>query len=327
MEAALRAHVETWRPYTMLYVGLVGLAGAFLAAGGGPVPPAALLGAWLAPTLGWIAGHYGGDYFDRRLDAGAKPHRPIPSGRMAAGTALAAMIACAAAGGVVALLVNWRTVLVVGAALGLGIGYSKAFKPRGLSGNLARGSLTALVLVFGTMMVVPLPPLALLPVAGVFWLHDTASNLVGTLRDVDGDRDAGYRTFPVRHGVGAALLAVAIASGFWLALAALAPLTRQAAAGPAAATAFWALLACSAALAAAALVRLAVSPRPLPARVALAAHEVLAVERVILAGAFVGLAAGPAIALAAVVPCALVTLLTQGAMRSRYEFGSAALGR
>jgi hypothetical protein len=50
---------------------------------------------------------------------------------------------------------------------------------------------------------------------------------------------------------------------------------------------------------------------------------VLAVERVILAGAFVGLAAGPAAALAPVVPSALVTALVQGAMRSNYEFGSA----
>jgi 4-hydroxybenzoate polyprenyltransferase/geranylgeranylglycerol-phosphate geranylgeranyltransferase len=305
----------------MLYVGIVGLAGAFLAAGGASVRPPALLAAWLAPTLGWVAGHYGGDYFDRRLDAVAKPHRPIPSGRMGAGTALIGMVACAAAGGVLAVLVNWRTAVLVGAALALGIGYSTLFKPRGLSGNLVRGSLTALVLVFGAMMVAPLPPLALLPVAGVFWLHDAASNLVGTLRDVDGDRAAGYATFPVRHGVGAALLAVAVAGGLWLALAALSALGR-AEAGLAAVVAFWALLGCSAALAAAALVRLALAERPLPARLALAAHEVLAVERVILAGAFVGLAAGPAAALAPVVPSALITALTQGPMRAWYEFGA-----
>src|SRR6266487_992200 len=67
------AHMETWRPYTLFYPGLVGLSGAGLASD--HVSALRLLGSWLVPTLGWIAGLYGGDYFDRTLDAAAKPHR------------------------------------------------------------------------------------------------------------------------------------------------------------------------------------------------------------------------------------------------------------
>src|SRR6185437_3897082 len=107
--AGWRAHLETWRPYTLWYVGLVGLAGAALVAG--PHHPWRLLGAWAAPTLGWLGGHYLGDYFDRELDAGSKPHRPIPSGRLAARTALLCGAGCFAALAVLALIGGPQTSL------------------------------------------------------------------------------------------------------------------------------------------------------------------------------------------------------------------------
>ncbi|MEE3921427.1 UbiA family prenyltransferase [Micromonospora sp. BRA006-A] len=144
---ALRAHVETWRPYTLWYVGLVGLAGAAVA--GGRHDPWLLLSAWAAPTAGWLGGHYLGDYFDRDLDAGSKPHRPIPSSRLRAGTALWCGSACFAALGVLAVLDGWGTTL---AALLAGCGivaYSRWFKARGIAGNLVRGALGAVALGYG----------------------------------------------------------------------------------------------------------------------------------------------------------------------------------
>jgi 4-hydroxybenzoate polyprenyltransferase/geranylgeranylglycerol-phosphate geranylgeranyltransferase len=300
----------------MLYVGVVGLAGALLADRTATLPQ--LLGAWLVPTLGWVAGHYGGDYFDRRLDAIAKPHRPIPSGRMPAGTALWGMILCAGVGGALALLLNWRTILLVAAALLLGIAYSRVFKSQGLSGNLVRGSLTAFAFAFGAMMAATWPPPALLPIAAVFWLHDTMSNLVGTLRDVDGDREAGYRTYPVLHGTGRALVVVAGLGGLWVTLAAATIVVR---AGGAPRTEAALLVGAATLLACEALIVLA-RARPLTPETALLAHEILAVERVVLACAFVGLATGTAAVAALAVVGALVTLVLQGAMRSRYEFGS-----
>ncbi|MBW8484297.1 UbiA family prenyltransferase [Actinomadura parmotrematis] len=316
-QRTLAAHVETWRPYTMLYIGLVGLAGALLT--DGSAGPAALTLAWLVPTLGWIGGHYGGDYFDRELDAGAKPHRPIPSGRLRAGTALAMMIVLVAAGGLLAVWANPWTPLLVAAALAAGIGYSAVLKARGIGGNLVRGSLTAFVVAFGAMMAATWPPLRVLPVALVFLLHDTQSNLVGTLRDVAGDRAAGYETFPVRHGARPALRVVAGMTLAWAAVAAAVPaFTPASAAGRAAC---YALLAVSAALAAAAIALLVRSPEPMPPAVALRAHALLVVERTVLACAFVGLAAGPAAALLAAAPAVLVTALLQARMRAHHEFG------
>jgi geranylgeranylglycerol-phosphate geranylgeranyltransferase len=318
LRRTLIAHVETWRPYGLGYVGLVGLAGATL--GAADPPGWRLLGAWAIPTLGWLAGLYGGDYFDRELDAVAKPHRPIPSGRIPARAALAAMAACVAAGAVFALLLNWRTIMLVGVALVAMISYSTWFKARGLAGNLVRGALMAFAFLFGAMMTSPYPPVYLLPVAMLFWLHDAGSNLVGALRDLDGDREGGYRTLPVRRGVSAALATAAALYVLWLTIAVWTPglLTRPGEPGV-----YWTLLAVAAAMGAWALVVVLRAPRPLPRRTALRAHEILVLERVVLACALIGLGSGAHLALSSLVAVGVVTWLTQSVMRHRYEFAPA----
>jgi geranylgeranylglycerol-phosphate geranylgeranyltransferase len=310
----------------MLYVGLVGLAGAWLAGRSVDAPRLAI--AWLVPTLGWIGGHYGGDYFDRDLDATAKPHRPIPSGRLPASVALAAMIVLVSGAGLLALWANPRTIVLVAAATAAGIGYSKVFKAEGLSGNLIRGSLTAFVVLFGAMMATRYPPWWTLPVAAVFLLHDSQSNLVGAMRDIDGDRAAGYETFPVHRGIRAALRAVVSMTVLWVAVAVAAAFIQPAGADL---VTYFALLAVSVSLAGLAITVLVRAAEPMPPAVALRAHSLLVVERVILAGAFIGLAAGPLPAAIATVPCVLITVTLQTRMRANYEFGrparAAAAGR
>ncbi|QFU88213.1 UbiA family prenyltransferase [Amycolatopsis sp. YIM 10] len=303
--SAAVAHVQTWRPYTLCYPAMLGLAGA--AAAGEPVAPTAAL----VPALGWLSGHYLGDYFDRGLDAIGKPHRPIPSGRLSAEAALLGGIACALASAVLAAGSNWRILPVfVLAMLGI-VGYSKVFKKRGAAGNVVRGALSALAVVIGAMLVVPLPPWSVLPVALGFLAHDTASNLVGTVRDVDGDRAGGYRSVPVRHGVRHAVrLALGlyvtgvlfIASAAWFIPDPSAHLTLVLLAAVAGAVAFTPLF------------RDAVDRS-----VALRAHEVLVGERLVLAAAVVAGSAGPAFALAVLVPVLVLSLATQAVMRARHE--------
>ena len=317
----IRAHLETWRPYTLFYPGLVGLAGAVLAA-----PHASgwrLAGAWAVPTLGWLAGLYGGDYFDRDLDAKAKPHRPIPSGRMRPGTALACMVACTVAGALLGVLLNWRTLLLAGGALAAGIAYSTVFKARGVQGNLVRGGITALAAGFGGLAATADPGPAVLWAAGVFLLHDAGSNLVGTLRDVDGDRAGGYATLPVRRGTSFALGVCAALYAAWLAVAVAAPVAAPSLVPSArGAGAFAALLAAAALGGLAALVLLLRSPRPIPRRVALRAHEVLVLERIVLAGAMVALGGGARLALPVTAAALAVTWAAQRRMRPRYEFAA-----
>ncbi|WP_433331021.1 UbiA family prenyltransferase [Spirillospora sp. CA-294931] len=309
MHEVLRAHVETCRPYTLWYPGLVGLAGGAY----GTHTAWRLLLAWAVPTLGWVAGHYLGDYYDRRLDAISKPHRPIPSGRLRAGTAAKVGAGLGALAVALAIPANWRAVLLVAAALAGIVVYSRVLKGRGLSGNVIRGVLTALALVVGAMMTAPQPSWRLLPFALVFLVHDTASNLVGTLRDVDGDRDGGYRTSAVRHGVrAAARLAVALYAGA-VVVAVLSARALSAYTG-----AYLALLAVAVVLGTAACVLL-LRRTPSP-EVALRAHEVLVAERLVLAAAVLAGGAGLWPAVAVLVLALALSVPMQMAMRARYEF-------
>lgn len=310
----VRAHVETWRPYTLWYIGLVGLAGAASAAG--PHHPWRLAAAWAAPTMGWLGGHYLGDYFDRDLDALAKPHRPIPSGRLSPAAAVRWGCLCIGAVAVLAGLGGPGTALA--AALGvLGIvAYSRWFKARGIAGNLVRGALGATALVYGALAAQVHIPAATYALVAVFWLHDTTSNLVGTLRDIDGDRAGGYRTLPV--GRGAPFAVATVVALFAATLCAAVTAGLLAASGR---TAFLATTALAAALGAYAIEPLVRRRHAMTAVIALQAHSILVLERVILASGAVGLGLGLGWQLGLAVPLVLLTWRTQMAMRPRHELG------
>jgi 4-hydroxybenzoate polyprenyltransferase/geranylgeranylglycerol-phosphate geranylgeranyltransferase len=171
----------------------------------------------------------------------------------------------------------------------------------------------ATALIFGTM-VTGRPSPWLGACAAVFWVHDAGSNLIGAFRDLDGDRAGGYQTAPVKYGRPAA---TRIAAGFWLAWCALA------------AGVFWsrgstygvrALLAVAAILGLTALIWVVRAPATRFRRAALEAHEVLVVERLVLAAAFVAAGAGLGTATAVLAVTVTITIVSQMTLRNRYEF-------
>lgn len=303
------AHWQTWRPYTTCYPAMLGLAGVLVAGGDRAGEIAAAVA---APVLGWISAHYLGDYLDRDLDAIAKPQRPIPSGRLAPGQALVTGIGFALASLVVTVSHNWRTLPLFLLAMSGIVAYSAVFKRLGLSGNLSRGALSALALAIGAMAAQPWPPAALVYVALGFLLHDTASNLIGTVRDVDGDRAGGCCSVPVRHGVG---VAVRLAAGLWAAGLATVGAAALAAERP---VEQLALVVVALAIGGAALWE--VRPATLTARRALRSHELLVAERLVLTAAVVAGAAGAGTALLVLAPVLAFSLVLQNRMRSRHEF-------
>jgi 4-hydroxybenzoate polyprenyltransferase/geranylgeranylglycerol-phosphate geranylgeranyltransferase len=317
LRAGVIAHLQTWRLYTFWYVGFLGLAGAGLSPG--PHEGLRMFAAWAVPTLGWLGGHYLSDYFDRELDAIAKPHRPIPSGRLPARVALGCGVLAMLCVAALAVLSGWRTSLVAVLAVAAVLAYGLRLKALGIAGNLVRGALGALALLYGAAAVPPLDWAVLLPFVAAFWLHDTCSNLVGTLRDVDGDRAGGYRTLPVTHGT---------ATGVGVALS-LYALTLLAAAwgGVLAAPAgrfgwYLAALAAVAVFGLAAIVPMLSRRHQLLARDALRAHELLVLERLCLAAAVIGLGLGAWQAALLLAPALILTWWSQRTLRTWYEFGA-----
>lgn len=315
----LLAHVEACRPDTIFYAGAVGLSGAFLTRPD-TVSPALVL-AWLVPTLAWIASLYGGDYFDRELDALTKPHRPVPSGRIRPATARAMMVLLIGAAAVLAVLANPLTVLLAIPAAVFGIAYARWLKGKGLWGNASRGLPTALTVLFGSMTMQPLPAPELVVVSLMFWVHDSGSNLLGALCDRDGDRRGGYLTYPVRYGDGATVRGLICFYTGWVALALLCPLVLGDRVGP---VAYYLPLAAAVALGAIALCGVVRAPRPIARAVCLRAHETVVVERIILGTFLIAAAGRPKPALLVGLPSILLTALARRLMRRRYEPANAA---
>jgi geranylgeranylglycerol-phosphate geranylgeranyltransferase len=306
------AHLEMMRPYTMFHAGLLAVAGAEVASAGAAAGWRVALAA-LVTICGWEAGLYAGDYYDRELDAGSKPFRPVPSGRVSPREAFTTMLALIAAGYVAALALGVANLALAVLTTALGIAYSKTFKGHAILGNFDRGVLGVCAVAFGALAGGGRFSLGLALLVLVAFFHDAATNLVGAIRDIEGDRAAGCRTAPVVYGLrAAAWIAGALAAAWMLAAGALMIALRAGG---------WALALFAAAVALAVWTYgglLASGGRVARTR-ALAMHKWLVAERILLTCAVIAVfvPAGVALALAALALAA--SLGAQALLRDRYE--------
>src|SRR4030042_4327094 len=120
----LFAHLETWRLYTVIWCGLVSLAGSCIAYESFPGLKTALM-AFFIPMMGWSAGLYLSDFLDRKLDAIQKPHRPIPSGRIKPKEALVIGALFAVTGFILSFLLSTNDVILVFVVAGLVFTYAR----------------------------------------------------------------------------------------------------------------------------------------------------------------------------------------------------------
>ncbi len=309
----LLAHLEMTRPYTLFHSGLLAVAGAVVASGGGHVAAWRAGLAAVVTICGWEAGLYAGDYYDRRLDAISKPTRPIPSGRVSPREAFTTMLALIAVGYLASLALGWANLGLAVLTTALGIAYSKTFKSHALAGNFDRGVLGVCAVAFGALAAGwgPLAPLLLL--AALVFFHDSATNLVGAIRDVDGDRAAGYRTVPVVYGVGrSSRIASTLAALAMLSGAGLFVLLRPGALA-------WALFAIALALDARIYGALLLRGNALKRPEALAAHKWLVGERLTLVCAVIATGASAAVAVGLLAATLAATYAAQALLRDRYE--------
>jgi geranylgeranylglycerol-phosphate geranylgeranyltransferase len=309
------AHLEMTRPYTMFHSGLLALAGAVLASAGTVSPGRAALAA-LVTMCGWEAGLYAGDYYDRQLDAVSKPSRPVPSGRVSPREAFLTMVGLIAAGYIAAVLLGAANLALAILTTVLGIAYSRTFKNRALLGNFDRGVLGICAVAFGALAGGSLlaPPVLLL--AALVFCHDSATNLVGAIRDIEGDRAAGYRTVPVVYGLSRAVGLVCALVLAWLVLGGVL-LAAARPGGPGGMALV--LFALAAALAARVYVPLWHDRHTVSRAHALAAHKYLIAERLILLSAFVAIYVPTPLALGILAATLAASLGAQALLRDRYE--------
>jgi geranylgeranylglycerol-phosphate geranylgeranyltransferase len=318
LKTKLFAHFETIRPYTLFWCGLVSLLGACLTTRDIPPLKTTLL-VFVIPILGWIAGLYLADYYDRELDTIQKPHRPIPSGRISPREALFVGATYAIIGLGLTFLLPVLNILLVFIAGLLVFTYAKFTKARGLLGNLNRGAMTVITYLFGVFSVASLSyiPIWLWLLSLVFFFHDTNSNIIGAIRDVHGDKTGGYITTPIRYGIRFTLLISVVLSVLYLSITIglnyMYPLIRFP-------TYFFALLFVGGLILCIMYVILFSATQRLTQKQSLHAHELFVTERVIFASAFlVGTVTSPVLSFSLCIISLFITLLSQHLLRERYE--------
>jgi 4-hydroxybenzoate polyprenyltransferase len=196
------AYVTTMRPYLLPVSGLAGLAGMSLA---GSLDLWRFVLGLLAFSLSYGFGQALTDCFQQDTDRLSAPYRPLVRGRVSTGQVLAvSLVGLALGAATLALLNPWN--LVVGVAAVAGLLVYTPLKRRWWAGPAANAWVVALLPIMGWLVnpANSLPQLMserliLLAAAAAFAAYANFV-LVGYLKDVSADRQAGYETFPVRFG-------------------------------------------------------------------------------------------------------------------------------
>ena len=178
----------------------------------GLVAPLAFLiaGGELGPVAGWLfccvflvtgAGNAVNDYFDAAIDRVNRPDRPIPSGQVSEQGALRYAALLSIGGCLAAVPAGVApSLLAIGNATLLWL-YAARLKRIALAGHLAVAYLSASVFLFGGVALGLDGVRVVLPLALITFLGTVARELLKAAEDVEGDREGGARTFPVRFGV------------------------------------------------------------------------------------------------------------------------------
>lgn len=312
------AHLEMTRPYTLFHAGLLAVAGAEVASQGHAVVWRVVLAA-LTTLCGWEAGLYAGDYFDRNLDALSKPMRAIPSGRVSPGEARNVMIVLILLGYAAALALGIPNLILALGTTALGIAYSQTLKNHALFGNFDRGILGICAVAFGAAAnpISAWFPLILLAV--MVCCHDASTNLVGAMRDKEGDEAAGYKTAPVVYGMGRS---ADIACGLALVSITCGTISLLLA-GPGVLTILLLLL--TFLLDLIVYVPLGLTRKRVTRQQALSAHKWLVFERLTLMSAFIALYIPLGVVLLLYLGTLAATAISQQFLRDRYERSAAKL--
>ena len=311
------AHLETWRLYTVIWCGLVSLAGACLANNGFPTLYIAFL-AFIIPMMGWTAGLYLSDFLDRKLDAIEKPHRPIPSGRIKPNEALIVGAVFAILGLVLSAYLGVYNLILVFVTAVLVFSYAKMSKSKGLIGNLNRGLVTVVAYLFGVFSVglqIQSIPVYIWLFSFVFLVHDTNSNLVGAIRDMKGDKKGGYITIPVRYGVKKSIVFSLFLTILWFSMLVVIPFYYRFLNNV-----FYMVIVVDFLLVLSLYIYLFKSMKDHSRKKALKFHEFFVVERIVMASALIFGITSFYVAFIIFITTLTVTVISQFMLRKRYEF-------
>ncbi len=156
------------------------------------------------------------DYYDIEVDRVNQPTRPLPSGAISMGGALALALILLAVGVLASVvLLNWAAVGIVFLYALLSWLYNFRAKKYGLSGNVIVASSLAIPFIYGGVVSGgSVTSSLLLFMAGTAFLSGVGREVVKAMADVAGDEKRGIRSFARVHGTKSA---ATLGAGFFLA--------------------------------------------------------------------------------------------------------------
>lgn len=193
----LKILVEITRPLNVAMVA-VGVFIATLAGLGEIAPFVVLVPAIFAAMLISAAGNALNDYYDIEIDNINRPHRPLPSGKIAPIEVWAYAIVLFASGVVLSLFLPILSIIIAAVNSILLAFYASHIKKSGFFGNLLISYLVASVFAFGSAAVGNLKIGAFLAIAAFF--TNAGREVLKNLEDIRGDKMFGAKTIPILEG-------------------------------------------------------------------------------------------------------------------------------
>lgn len=206
----IMAFIELTRPFSYPIPIAGGLVGALVAIGHNP-GALILLPAIILPVLGYSAGQIMNDYIDRHSDEFNAPHRPIPSGRITPKEALTMAGVIYGIFIFASLLINLYAGAITIIAIILAASYSILKKFGGIA-NIIFPVITSLIAPYASIVTTGTVPPAVVLIAVTIFFYDLGMNIIGTFKDIEGDRTTGVCTLPIRIGPLNAAIVVGVAS-------------------------------------------------------------------------------------------------------------------
>ena len=190
--------VRIIRPANAIVAGIAAII-AYLIATGVLIPESGLLFFIVLFVTG--AGNTINDYFDAEIDAVNRPDRPIPSGAVQKSAARGFATTLFLAGVLISLFTNILCITIAVFNSLLLVAYAARLKRLPLIGNLAVSYLSASMFLFGGALNGWSGLVRVLPIAAITFFAMLSRELIKAAEDVEGDRQGGAGTLPVRIGV------------------------------------------------------------------------------------------------------------------------------
>jgi geranylgeranylglycerol-phosphate geranylgeranyltransferase len=153
------------------------------------------------------------DYFDLETDRINAPQRPIPSGLVTRGEALALSFAVAFVGMTASALLGLAALTSATLVWIVGVLYNWKFKSSGLPGNLMVAFSVGMTFVFGALSVGQPTSLAAWWFGAIAFLMDLGEEIASDAMDAEGDRLIGSRSLAIVCGRQTALKVSAVIFG------------------------------------------------------------------------------------------------------------------